>query len=70
MSQKSAKRRRKLERQRARLESPQPLPDHTEPGTAIRDLEELLKAGDIDGYAQTCWNLANDLGNPPRLVRS
>ena len=65
MSQKSAKRRRKLERQRGRLESPQPSPDHTEPGTAIRDLEELLKSGDIDGYAQTCWNLANDLAEPP-----
>ena len=25
----------------------------------VRDLEELLKSGDIDGYAQACWNLAN-----------
>ena len=32
----------------------------------IRNLEELLKGGDVDSYAQACWSLGNRTEEPPR----
>ena len=39
--------------------------DHEE--YPVRDLEELLNSGDIDGYAQACWSLANRMEGPPKV---
>ena len=68
MSQKQAKKRRKEERAK-KQQTPSQLPnnilDHEKP--AVQDLEELLKSGNTDEYAQACWNLANSFGNPNKL---
>ena len=63
MSQKQAKKRRREERARALQEAP------TQNGVAeeeVRDLEELLKVGNVDDYAHLCWSLANNLEDTPR----
>ena len=62
MSQKQAKKRRRNERTRAQQKAP------SQDGTAheeVRDLEELLKEGNIDDYAEACWTLANRMEGPP-----
>ena len=62
MSQKQAKKRRREERGRDQ----QKAPNHN--GTAheeVRDLEELLREGNIDDYSETCWSLANRMEEPP-----
>ena len=62
MSQKQAKKRRREERARAQQKAP------SQNGTAheeVRDLEELLREGSIDDYAQACWTLANRMEGPP-----
>ena len=64
MSQKQAKKRRRKERARAQQKAPK------QNGTAheeIRDLEELLKEGNIDDYAKACWTLANRMEGPPEV---
>ena len=64
MSQKQAKKRRREERSRTRQKA------SSQNGTAheeTRDLEELLREGNIDDYAQTCWTLANRMEGPPRV---
>ena len=68
MSQKQAKRRRREQRareQRETLNRGRKLSDD-EQRDGIRDLEDLLRSGDIDGYAQTCWSLANGTEGTPR----
>ena len=69
MSQKQAKRRRREEKVREQQEvlNRDHNPNEEEQPDGIRDLEELLKAGDIDGYAQACWGLGNGTEEPPRL---
>ena len=57
MSGKQAKRRRKEQRERARLAVQQPEP--TGGRVDATNLEDLLENGDIDTYAQTCWTIAN-----------
>ena len=68
MSQKQAKRRRR--EQKAREQREETSRDRNLRGEEhhdrIRDLEELLKSGNIDGYAQTCWSLTNRTEEPPR----
>ena len=64
MSQKQAKKRRREERSRTRQKA------SSQNGTAheeTRDLEELLRGGSIDDYAQACWTLANRMEGPPRV---
>ena len=68
MSQKQSKRRRREQRareQRETLNRGRKLSDD-EQQDGIRDLEDLLRSGDIDGYAQTCWSLANGTECAPR----
>lgn len=68
MSQKQAKRRRRDQKAREQQEAlsrdrnlqEEELRDET------KDLEELLRTGNIDGYAQACWNLASRTEEPPR----
>ena len=58
MSQKSAKRRRReqrLQQEQGSINSQY----------KVEHLEVLLKAGDIDGYAQACWALANNRDETP-----
>ena len=68
MSQKQAKRRRREQKPKEQQESLNR--DRNSNGEGQRDgiraLEELLKDGDIDGYAQACWSLANRTEEPPR----
>ena len=62
MSQKQAKKRRREERARAQRKAP------SQNGTAheeVRDLEDLIKEGNIDDYAEACWTLANRMEDPP-----
>ena len=56
MSQKQAKRRRREQRAGTQQEGPEQFRRAEE---EVRDLEVLLKSGDIDRYAQACWSLAN-----------
>ena len=63
MSQKQAKKRRREERARAQREAPE---QNGVAEEAVRDLEEILKTGDIDDYAQLCWSLANNMEDTPR----
>ena len=58
MSQKSAKRRRREQRLQQEQES-------INSQHKVEHLEVLLKAGDIDGYAQACWALANNRDEAP-----
>ena len=69
MSQKSAKKRRGEERARKQQNAPEHGINVTEDdhGEKASDLEELLKAGDIDCYAQVCWSLANRMEGPPKV---
>ena len=68
MSQKQAKRRRREERAK-KQQTPslafENTRNHGKP--AVQDLEKLLESGNIDDYAQTCWNLANDSHASHRL---
>ena len=64
MSQKQAKRRRREQRERAQQGGPEQI---SRAEVEVRDLEELLKSGDIDGYAQACWSLANSMEETPRV---
>ena len=60
ISQKQAKRRRREERAKSQRQAPGRTGSATDKGeNEIGDLEELLKSGDIDDYAQACWSLAN-----------
>ena len=78
MSQKQAKRRRQEQKARERQETLNRglHPNNEKQQEDIRDLEELLKSGNIDGYAQACWSLANRGEEPPasrthhNLIRS
>ena len=54
MSQNQAKRRRRKQRAGTQQEGPEQFSRAEE---EVRDLEELLESGDIDGYAEACWNL-------------
>ena len=69
MSQKQAKRRRRDQKAREQQEalSPDRNLQEEEQRDETRDLEELLRTGDIDGYAQACWNLASRTEEPPRI---
>ena len=62
MSQKQAKRRRREQRPGTQQEGPKQFSRAEE---EVRDLEELLKSGDIDRYAEACWSLANKSSHPP-----
>ena len=64
MSQKTAKRHRREQRERERRESAK-FHEETEE-LLVKDLEELLKVGNIDTYAQTCWSLANNTDETPK----
>ena len=68
MSQKQAKRRRREQKARDRQEALNrgPSPNNEEQLDEVRNLEELLQSGDVDGYAQACWSLANRKEEPPR----
>ena len=68
MSQKQAKRRRREQKAREQQEgfSRDRNPHGHEQHDGTKDLEELLNSGDIDGYAQACWSLANRTEEPPR----
>ena len=68
MSQKQAKKRRREERAKKQQTPSQTFGNsrkHEKP--AVQDLEGLLESGNIDEYAQTCWNLANGPDAPHRL---
>ena len=62
MSQKQTKKRRREQRARAQQEGPEQISRAEE---EVRDLEELLNAGNIDEYARVCWSLANDMERAP-----
>ena len=63
MSQKQAKKRRKEERAKAQQgASSQNGAAHEE----VRDLEELLKEGNLDEYGRVCWTLANETELTPK----
>ena len=68
MSQKQVKRRRREQKAREQQE----LLNHDsnsygqEQQDGTRNLEELLKEGDVDSYAQACWSLGNRTEEPPR----
>ena len=64
MSQKQSKRRRREQRERAQQEGPEQI---SRAEVEVRDLEELLKSGDIDRYAQACWSLANSFNHSHKL---
>ena len=64
MSQKQAKKRRREERARDQREVPR---QNSTAYDEVRNLEELLKEGNIDEYAQACWNLANSPHNSHKL---
>ena len=64
MSQKQAKKRRREERAQTKGKAPR---QNGEAHEELRDLEELLKEGNIDDYAETCWTLANRMEGPPRV---
>ena len=63
MSRKQAKRRRREQRPGGQQEGPEQFSRAEE---EVRDLEELLKSGDIDRYAEACWSLANKSSHPPK----
>ena len=66
MSGKQAKKRRRKQRNRAKQVTERTSnADEKGKRKAIPDLEELLKDGDgdVDTYAQTCWNIANSTGS-------
>ena len=64
MSQKQAKRRRREQGPGTQQEGPEQFSRAEE---EARDLEELLKFGDIDEYAQACWSLANSMEVSPKI---
>ena len=64
MSQKQSKRRRREQRERAQQEGPEQI---SRAEVEVRDLEELLKSGDIDRYAQACWSLANSFNHSHKV---
>ena len=68
MSQKQAKRRRREQKAREQQEALTHDLNFNQNGQRVdvRDLEELLKSGDVDNYAQACWSLANRMEEPPR----
>ena len=69
MSQKQAKKRRREEKIKAQhmaTKRASTTSDHEE--YTVRNLEELLKSGDIDEYAKACWSLGKQDGmDHPRL---
>ena len=67
MSQKKAKKLRKEEAKRNQPNVPEQTSNISEEANEIRDLEEMLNSSDIDGYAQTCWTLANNIPHTPYL---
>ena len=67
MSQKQAKKRRREEKAKNQQGTPERVNGalyHDE--FAVRDLEELLEAGNIDEYARVCWTLANRMEELPK----
>ena len=67
MSQKQAKKRRREEKAKNQQGTPERVNGalhHDE--FAVRDLEELLEAGNIDEYARVCWTLANRMEGLPK----
>ena len=68
MSQKQAKKRRREQGATNQRQAPERPSSATGEGeNEVRGLEELLKSGDIDAYAQACWSLANSMEVSPKV---
>ena len=67
MSQKQAKKRRREEKAKNQQGTPERVNGALHHDKiAVRDLEELLEAGNIDEYARVCWTLANRMEGLPK----
>ena len=68
MSQKQAKKRRREQRAKNQQRTPDGVGGNaSHDQLPVRDLEELLKTGSIDEYAEACWSLGNRFDHVHKL---